>query len=62
MPNASGTAVSLHTSPEDEWGEGYVIAGAETGEISTICGMTEPTCPPASAPTPARSPTSGSVS
>jgi hypothetical protein len=28
MPDASGTAVSLHDSPTAEWGEGYIIAGA----------------------------------
>lgn len=29
MPNASGTAISLHDSPDDASGEGYVIAGAQ---------------------------------
>ena len=28
MPDADGSAISLHDSPEDEWGEGYVVAGA----------------------------------
>lgn len=28
MPNAAGTAISLHDSPQDVSGEGYVIAGA----------------------------------
>lgn len=29
MPNAAGTAINLHESPEDASGEGYIIAGAE---------------------------------
>lgn len=36
MPNASGTAVSLHQSPEDTSGEGYVIAGARWRGIDNV--------------------------
>ena len=46
MPNASGTAVSLHQSPEDTSGEGYVIAGARWRGIDNVWheGSDIPTC------------------
>ncbi len=46
MPNAAGTAISLHDSPEGGPGEGYVIAGAEWRGIENRWhdGADIPTC------------------
>ncbi len=46
MPNHDGTAISLHDTPEDESGEGYVIAGADwTGPSGpTYTAGAGPTC------------------
>ena len=46
MPNATGTAISLHGSPEGGPGEGYIIAGAEWQGIENEWhdGADLPTC------------------
>lgn len=46
MPNASGTAISLHDSPEGGPGEGYIIAGAQWRGIDNSWhdGADIPTC------------------
>ena len=46
MPDASGTAISLHESPDDEWGDGYVVAGAQWTDASGVWhdGADTPTC------------------
>lgn len=36
MPNAAGTAVSLHGSPDAAAGEGYLIAGAQWRDINDV--------------------------
>lgn len=46
MPDATGTAISLHESPDDEWGEGYIVAGAQWTDSSGVWhdGADMPTC------------------
>ncbi|EHR63742.1 hypothetical protein [Saccharomonospora cyanea] len=46
MPNAKGTAISLHASADDPAGEGYVIAGARWAGVdgSWHGGGGGPTC------------------
>lgn len=46
QPNAAGTAISLHDSYDAEWGEGYIIAGADwrSAEGPWNDGASSPTC------------------
>lgn len=46
QPNAAGTAIGLHDSPDAELGEGYIIAGAmwRAGDGPWHEGASSPTC------------------
>jgi len=46
QPNATGTAIGLHDSPDAERGEGYIIAGADwrRAEGPWNDGTSSPTC------------------